>query len=83
MSISTLLLSLYPNVTEDDLINSRKLVEQQKNQRAEKILKKRILKQTYVIKIAESLSTITKKLDELKESTQKLGHVIKKTILPN
>ena len=62
-------MSIYSNVTEQDLENLRKLAEQQKNQRAEKI-KKRILKQTHDIKLAESLSTVTKKLDEVNKSTQ-------------
>ena len=42
-------MSIYSNVTEDDLINLRKLAEQQKNERALKI-KNRILKQTHDIK---------------------------------
>ena len=46
---------IYSNVTEQDLINLRKLAEHQKNQRAEKI-KNRSLKQTHDIKLAESLS---------------------------
>ena len=54
-------MSIYPNVSEEDLIILRKLAEQQKNQRANKI-KYRILKQTH-IKLEESLSPITKKLD--------------------
>ena len=58
--------------------NLRNLVEQQKNQRALKI-KNSLLKQTHVVKIAESLSPITKKLDEVKETTQKLRDVIKET----
>ena len=45
-------MSTYPNVTEQDLINLRKLDEQQKNQRAEKS-KNRILKQTHDIKLEE------------------------------
>ena len=77
-------MSIYSNVTEQDLDNPRKLAQQQKNQRAHKI-KNRILKQTHDVKLAESLSPITKKLDEstskigdvIKESTQKLGNVIK------
>ena len=60
-------MSIYSNVTEQDLINLRKLAEQQKNQRALKI-KNRILKQTHDDKLAESLSPITKKLDEVKNS---------------
>ena len=66
-------MSIYSNVTEQDLINLRKVAEQQKKQRALKI-KKRILKQTHDIKLAESLSPITKKLDE---STKKIGEVTK------
>ena len=52
-------MSIYSNVTEQDLINLRKLAEQQKNQRALKI-KYKILKQIHDIKLAESLSPITK-----------------------
>ena len=63
-------MSLYPNVTEQDLINLRKLAEQQKNQRALKN-KKRLLKQTNDIKLAESLSPISKKLEEVDKSTKK------------
>ena len=62
-------------MTEQDLDNLRKLAQQQKEQRAIKI-KKRILKQTHDIKLAESLSPITKRLDEVNESTQKLGEII-------
>ena len=69
-------MSIYSSVTEQDLINLRKLAEQQKNQRALKI-KIRILKRTLVIKLGESLSPINKKLDDVKESTQKIGDVIK------
>ena len=53
-------MSIYPKVTKLDLINIRKLAEQQKNHRAEKI-KNLILKQTHDIKLAESLSPIIKK----------------------
>ena len=63
-------MSIYSNVTEEDLYNLRKLAEKQKIERALKI-KNRILKQTHDVKLAESLSPITKKLDEVKESTQK------------
>ena len=69
-------MSISSDVTEQDLENLRKLAQQQKEQRAEKI-KNKILKQTHDIKLAESLSPITKKLDEVKESTKKLGDVIK------
>ena len=68
-------MSNYSNVTEKDLDNLRKLADQQKKQRAEKI-KNRILKQTHDIKLAESLSPITKKLDEVNKSTKKISEVI-------
>ena len=71
-------MSIYSNVTEQDLIKLRKLPQQQKSQRAEKI-KNRILKQTHDVKLPESLSPITKRLDEVKESTEKLGDVLKKS----
>ena len=82
-------MSIYSNVTEKDLDNLRKLAEQQKEQRALKI-KNRILKQTHDVKLAESLSPITEKLDEtnknlsdvIKESTQNLGNVIKENNTP-
>ena len=71
-------MSIYSNVTEQHLINLRELAEQQKNQRAEKIMN-RFLKQTNDIKLAESLSPINKKLDTFKESTKQLGELVKKS----
>ena len=71
-------MSIYSNVAEKGLINLRKLAEQQKEQRALKI-KNRILKQTHDIKLAESLSPITKKLAEVNKSTRELGDVIKES----
>ena len=71
-------MSIYSNVTEDDLDNLRKLAEQQKNERALKI-KNRILKQTHDVKLAENLSPITKKFDTINESTKEIGEVIKET----
>ena len=71
-------MSIYSNVTEKDLENLRKLAEQQKEQRALKI-KNRILKQTHDVKLAESLSPITKKLDTINESTQKIGELVRKS----
>ena len=62
-------MSIYPNVTEEDLINLRKLAEQQKEQRALKIRNK-ILKQTHDKKLAEYLSPITEKLDEVNKTTK-------------
>ena len=70
-------MSIYSNVTEQDLVNLHKLAEQQKHQRAEKI-KNRILKQTHDNKLAESLSPITKKSDIIKETTKQLGEIVKK-----
>ena len=76
-------MSIYSNVTEQDMIILRKLADQQKAQRALKI-KNRILKQTHDKKLAESLSPITDKTDEVNksnnESTQELGNVIKKSL---
>ena len=71
-------MSIYSNVTEEDLDNLRKLAEQQKNERALKI-KNRILKQTHDVKLAKNLSPITKKLDTINESTKEIGEVIKET----
>ena len=63
-------MSIYSNVTEQDLENLRKLANQEKNERARKI-KNKILKETHDIKLAESLSPITKKLNEVNESAKK------------
>ena len=71
-------MSIYSNVTEQNLDNLRKLAEQQKEQRALKI-KNRILKQTPAVKLAESHRPITKKLDEVNKSTQKISDDIKKS----
>ena len=71
-------MSIYSNVTEEDLNNLRKLAQEPKEQRALKI-KNRILKQTHDIKLAESLSPITKKLEEVNKSTKKIGDVIKES----
>ena len=57
-------MSIYSNVTEEDLNILRKLAQQQKEQRALKI-NNRILKQTHDIKLAESLSPITKKIGDV------------------
>ena len=70
-------MSIYSNVTEQDSINLRELAEQQKNQRALEI-KNRILKQPHDVELAESLSSITKNLEEINKSSKNLGHVIKK-----
>ena len=54
-------MSIYSNVTEQDLFNLRKLAEQQRNQQALKT-KIRILKQTHDMKFAEKTLPTTKKL---------------------
>ena len=71
-------MSIYSNVTEQDLINLRKLAEQQREQRALKV-KNKILKQTHDIKSAESLSPITERLDEVEKTTQKVKDIIKES----
>ena len=53
------------------MINLRELAEQHQNQPATKI-KDRILKQTHDIKLAESLSPTTKKLEEINDNTPQL-----------
>ena len=72
-------MSIYSNVTEQDLINLRKLAEQQKEQRALKIRNK-ILRQTHDKKLAESLSPITKRLDLVENSKgEKISELIEKS----
>ena len=68
-------MSIYPNVTQQDLINLSKLVEQQKNPRAPEI-EIRILKYSHDIKVAENLSPIGKKLEEYTETKKKLVDII-------
>ena len=63
-------MSIYSNVNEQDLINLRKLAEQQKEQRTLKI-KYKILKQTHDKKLAESLGPITERLEEIKKILKK------------
>ena len=69
-------MSIYSNVTEQDLITLRKLPEQQRQQPAPKI-KNRISEQSHDVNLAESLSPITKKLVVVKETTQEFGDVKK------
>ena len=69
-------MSIYSNVTEQDVIILHKLAEQQKEQRALKIEKK-ILKQTHDINIAESLNAITKKFGNINKSTKKKEMLLK------
>ena len=67
-------MSISSNVTEQELTNLRNLAEQQNIN--ELLNKNRILKQTHDIKLAESLSPITKKLEEVNESTEKLAYIV-------
>ena len=62
-------MSSYSNVTEKDLINLRKLAEQQETQQTHKI-KNRVLKQTHDKILAENLSPNTEKFDNYNESTE-------------
>ena len=62
-------------MTKEDSINSSKIAEQRKNQRANKI-KNRISKETHDKDIAESSSPVTKKLEEVNHFSQKLGEPI-------
>ena len=71
-------MSFYSKVTEQDSIILRNSAEQQKNQRAPKI-KNRILRKTHDVKLAESLSSIFKKIEEANKSTKYLGEVFGKT----
>ena len=71
-------MSIYSNVTEQDLNNLCQFSEQQKNQRVPKS-KNRILKQTHDNKLAESLSPITKNLDQVNETTKKRREFIKES----
>ena len=77
-------MSIYSNVTEQDLVNLRKLAQQQKEERALKIRNK-ILKQTHDIALAESLSPITKKVEKVitKNNTLQLAIENPKYILQN
>ena len=54
-------MSVYPNVTEENLASLEKLTDQQKNEKARKI-KMRIFKQTFDKKLAETFEPITKKM---------------------
>ena len=72
-------MSISSNVNEQSLINLRQLAEQQKNERAQKI-KNKILKETHDIKLAESLSPLTKRLDLIESNkVEKIGQTIKKS----
>ena len=61
-------MSIFSNVTQQNLVNLRNLAEHYENQRGLQI-EKRFLKQTHDIKLAEILSAISKKLGEVNEIT--------------
>ena len=65
-------MSINPNKTQQNLIILPKLAEKQKNQRAIKF-KRRLFKQTHDIKLAEIISPIAMKLEDVRTSTQKVG----------
>ena len=66
------------NVTEQDLINLRKLANQQKEQRVLKI-KNKILKETHDKQLVDSFSPSTGRLDEVNKSTKESGEIVKKS----
>ena len=71
-------MSINSNVAEQDLIILCKLAEQQKSQRVVKI-KSIFSKLTLGVKLAESLSPVTKNVDEVNESTAKIGKIFEKS----
>ena len=75
-------MSIYSNVTEQDLNSLRKLAEQHKNQHAPKI-KNRLLKQIHDIKLAENLSPITQNINEVKKIYSRLRRCYKKITTRN
>ena len=68
-------MNFYSTVTEQDMINLRKLAAQHKTLRALQI-KNSVLKQTHGVKLAESLSPISKKLEVINERTEKIGEIV-------
>ena len=69
-------MSTYSNVNEQDLINLRKLAQQQKEQRALKNRNK-IIRQTHDKKLAEILLPITTRLDLVENNKgEKIGELI-------
>ena len=64
-------MSIYSNVTEQELIILHKLAQQQKTRRALEF-ENRIFKQPHDTKLAESLSPNTKKLDETAKKTNEV-----------
>ena len=75
-------MSTYSNVTEQDLINLRKLAEQQIEQRTLE-MKNKILEKTHDVKLAESLSAITKKLDGINKKSEVIDGNIQTPAIEN
>ena len=71
-------MKIFSNVTEQHLINLRKLAEQPKIERDLKI-RNGILKRTHDIELAESLSPIAKNLDEVNEFPENVSDIIKES----
>ena len=72
-------MSIYPDVTQEELNNLRKIAEQHKKEQRALQTKNSFLRQTHDVKLAEPLSPTTEKLDEVNESTKQLGEVDKKS----
>ena len=68
---------IYPNATEQDMINLTEIAEQQRNQRANNIQVK-FLKQTNDKKRGESFKPITKQLRDVKNCTERSQQVLRK-----
>ena len=61
-------MKIYPSVTEQDINKLAKLSEQEKIQRAIEIRKKN-LKQTHYLQLADNLPLLTKNLEKTDQST--------------
>ena len=70
-------MSIYPTVTQEDIINLRKIADDQKNQRAHE-KKLRFFKRTHEMKLAEILPPITKKNGYFQWDYQHLSEIDKK-----
>ena len=75
-------MSSYPDIIQQDLISFCNLPQQQKNYQATKF-KNSILKPTHDIKLAEKFSPKTKQLENMDESSKKLGEKFNKEDFEN
>ena len=71
-------MSIYPNVSQQHLINLRKVAEDKKNQRALEI-ESRISKETHDTKLAGGFAPVTKHWDNIIETTRNLSEIVEKT----